>query len=577
MKTDRGTRRHVGRGRHAVKAVCLGAAVATAGPAAAFKIESGQPDLEMTWDTTVRYNAAVRTGERDERLITSSSVDEGNWLFDKNDLVLSRLDLYSEFDLTYRKNMGLRVSAAGWYDHNFPDKSHSDPKFPATTLPNYANNNFTPYIKRFYQGPSGEFLDAFGWANVALGSTALNVKAGRFAWLPGEFLFGNGGSVSYSMAPNDGRKTDLSPGSSAKETAIPIGQVAATLQLNGEVALMGQYTGEFRSSRISEGGTFWAVGDTSLEGPQFISNPAVPRVGSFLGDKGDVALGVKWTPAALDGDAFGLWYRKFDDKTPTWQNQVQIGATGARSGRAVYAKGIELIGLTYNTVIGGWGTGVELNYRKKMPLNVRSGFAYGTGTGLINDPGMEGPRGDTIHFLASSVVTINKNAVFDSGSIALQFDAMRLQKITSGANLYNGEGGNTACVDNLVLRGCSTRHAASIGVSFNPTWQQAMPSVDISAPIFLTYGLKGNAAAVGAGITPEGSWLFRPGIRAEYLYGRYKHQFDLTYTVRGGKTGFLDNGAGAVNGHGGAQLFNASGLANFRDRNYLNFTYQTAF
>jgi hypothetical protein len=32
-----------------------------------------------------------------------------------------------------------------------------------------------------------------------------------------------------------------------------------------------------------------------------------------------------------------------------------------------------------------------------------------------------------------------------------------------------------------------------------------------------------------------------------------------------------------VNGHGGAAQFNASGLANFRDRNYVNFTYQTAF
>jgi hypothetical protein len=82
---------------------------------------------------------------------------------------------------------------------------------------------------------------------------------------------------------------------------------------------------------------------------------------------------------------------------------------------------------------------------------------------------------------------------------------------------------------------------------------------------------------VGAGTTPEGSWLFRPGLRLEYLVGKYKHQFDLAYTARGGKTGTLDNGAGAVNGHGGAPQFNASGLANFRDRNYVSFTYQTAF
>ena len=519
----------------------------------------------MALDTTVRYNAASRTSERDPRLITSPAVDEGNWLFDKNDLVLSRFDLYSEFDLTYRKNYGLRLSAAGWWDTNFPDKSRSDPRFAA--VPNYANNEFTDYIDRYYRGPSGEFLDAFVWGNAELGSTLLNVKAGRFAWLPGEFVFGNGGSFTYSMAPNDGRKSDLSPGASAKETALPIGQLGAIWQLNNEFTLMGQYTAEFRPSRISEGGTYWAVADTQLEGPNFISNPTVPRVKSFEGDSGDVSLGLKWAPEALDGDSFGLWLRRFDDKTASWANQVQVGAGGARSGRAVFAKGIELAGLTYNALLAGWATGVEMNFRWKMPLAVRSGFAYGTFPGLVNDPGMEGPRGKTFHFLISGVRTINKNPLFDSGSLALQFDFNRLLSVTDNAGLFNGEGGNPACVDNLVLRNCATRDAASIALSFTPTWQQALPSVDISAPLFLTYGLKGNSGIVGAGTAPKGSWLIRPGIRAEYLKGKYKHQFDLTYNARGGKTGVLP----------GATSMSASGLANLRDRHYVNFTYQTAF
>ena len=67
---------------------------------------------------------------------------------------------------------------------------------------------------------------------------------------------------------------------------------------------MGQYTAEFRSSRISEGGTFWQVNDTALEGPPFISNPAVPRGASFQGDKGDVALGLKWSPREARGRRF---------------------------------------------------------------------------------------------------------------------------------------------------------------------------------------------------------------------------------------------------------------------------------
>lgn len=120
MNKDRGIRRRTPRGERALKAACISAAVAMAAPAAAFQIDTGSPDLELTLDTTLRYNAAMRTGERDLRLVNSPAVDEGNWLFGKNDTALSRFDVYTEFDLNYKKNMGLRLSAAGWYDNNFP-------------------------------------------------------------------------------------------------------------------------------------------------------------------------------------------------------------------------------------------------------------------------------------------------------------------------------------------------------------------------------------------------------------------------------------------------------------------------
>ena len=151
MSKDRGTRRRAPRSERALKAAWIGAAVAMAAPAAAFKIDTGSPDLELTLDTTLRYNAAVRTGERDLRLVNSPAVDEGNWLFGKNDTALSRFDLYTEFDFSYRKNMGFRVSAAGWYDTNFPDKSRSDPRF--ATVPNYARQRVHALHRPLLQGP----------------------------------------------------------------------------------------------------------------------------------------------------------------------------------------------------------------------------------------------------------------------------------------------------------------------------------------------------------------------------------------------------------------------------------------
>ncbi|MGP3792629.1 DUF1302 domain-containing protein, partial [Pseudomonas sp. B392_1p] len=340
-----------------------------ANQAHAFSIDSGNPDLTMSLDTTVRYNQGWRVDGRDKTLANNVNFDEGNYLFDKGDVVLSRLDIFSEFDLNWNNQYGLRISGAAWYDHNFPDKSQSAPGMEA--MANYQGNRYSGLVKRYYAGPSAEFRDYFAWGNFNIGSTDLNLKAGSFAWLPGEYLFGNGSSMSYSMSPNDGLLSDLSPGASAKETALPIGQVAANWQLMPELSLMLQYTYEFEPSRVSEGGTYFAVADGGLFGPDYLA-PTVTREDAREGDNGDIAVGLRWSPDWANDGSFGLWYRKFDDKNASWANQVVVGGAypGAqRYARAVYAKDIELYGLTWNGVYKSVGIGAEVNYRKNMPLN----------------------------------------------------------------------------------------------------------------------------------------------------------------------------------------------------------------
>jgi hypothetical protein len=236
--------------------------------------------------------------------------------------------------------------------------------------------------------------------------------------------------------------------------------------------------------------------------------------------------------------------------------------------RAVHARKIELVGLAYNTVLASWSTGIEINQRRNMPL-ASTGLYGSIPVATVNDPTLEGARGTTWHALLSAVRTLNKNPLFDSGVVVLQIDYSRLSKITKNANFYNGAASGVAnrCLDNEILRGCSTNDAVSAGLVFTPTWQQVFPSMDISLPIVALYGIKGSAAALGTSMLPEESWLFKGGARLEWIVGAYKHQFDLGYTTRGGPTGVLP----------GQSATTYSGLANFRDRNYLSFTYQTAF
>ncbi|MBB6291724.1 uncharacterized protein DUF1302 [Pseudomonas sp. SJZ103] len=530
----------------------------------AFSIDSGNPDLTMSLDTTVRFNNGWRVSGRDKNLANNVNVDEGNYLFDKGDTILSRLDLFSEFDLNWKNQYGLRLSGAAWYDNNFPDKSESAPGLEAQA--NYRNNRFSSVVNRYYSGPSAEFRDYFVWGNFNIGSTDLNVRAGSFAWLPGEYLLGNGSSISYSMSPNDGLLSDLSPGASAKETALPIGQVATTWQLIPELSVMLQYTYEFEPSRVSEGGTYFAVADGQLRGPDYLA-PNVARHSPKEGDNGDVAVGLRWSPEWASDSSFGLWYRKFDDKNASWANQVVIRNPTAPYARAVYAKDIELYGLTWNGVWQSVGIGAEVNYRKNMPLNSTGQFIA---VGRPEPGNLDGARGETVHALLSGAITINQNALFDSGAIAAQLDYTHLVKVTDNEQFFNAsdsEGGSVAgrCANKELLRNCSTKNAASVGVNFTPVWQQVLPSIDLSFPMFVNYGLYGNPAANNAGIAPEDSYLIKVGPRLEYFAGTMKHQFDLAYTARGGRTGHI----------GGADAY--SGLANLHDRDTLILTYQTAF
>ena len=116
----------------AVSAAVLGVLALAAAPAQAMEFDTGNPDLEVRWDNTVRYNLGTRTGERNKSGIGNNpTFDEGEFRFDNGDVVANRFDLLSEFDLVYQQKYGFRVSAAGWYDNAYSDgKARRNPAIP---------------------------------------------------------------------------------------------------------------------------------------------------------------------------------------------------------------------------------------------------------------------------------------------------------------------------------------------------------------------------------------------------------------------------------------------------------------
>src|SRR5215813_7011489 len=99
----------------------LAAALAAlfASPAIAFEIPEINPDLEMRWDNTFRYNIGGRLQGQDPAILGAVNNDDGDRNFSKGSLVTNRLDILSELDIVWKKNFGARFSAALWYDNAY--------------------------------------------------------------------------------------------------------------------------------------------------------------------------------------------------------------------------------------------------------------------------------------------------------------------------------------------------------------------------------------------------------------------------------------------------------------------------
>jgi hypothetical protein len=545
---------------------------ALAAPAAAFDIPTGQGDLTLRWDNTFRYNLGARMQNAKPEIALAGpgpayTYDESDYLFaDRGDVITNRIDLLSELDLRFRDRFGARLSAAGWYDHAYHGKHPVTA--PAQALPpgaaqpsaggtSYGDGRFSSYTKRFYAGPSGEILDAYVYGGFDIAEMPLNLRLGRHVVIWGEGLFGSSHSIAYAQTPSDARKATSNPGASAKETALPIGQLSATFQPTPEVTVLAQYLYEWRPSRIPEGGTFFAGADSIEYGP------TSHRRSPMEGDRGDTGLGLRWSPEWLDGTV-GVYFRRFDDKG-SWAAQPAGDPADVFATRSVYAKNIRLVGLSLSKNVLGLSVGADLSHRSNAPLNsVPTASAGPAGR-------YEGAIGDTWHAVVNAVKTFGPTPLFDSAALSGELAYSRLDKVTKNQNLFKASGYNAFCgptfADNqpAKIRGCADKEFFSLALSFSPSWTQVLPSVDVSLPIFVSRNLHGNAPGNGGG--SEGFTTYKIGISA---VASARHLFDLAYTGYDQKVGPRST-AGTPAGYG--RILGAP----YQDKGWLSFTYQTSF
>lgn len=544
------------------------ALVLCGGAAGAIEIDVGNPDVSVQLDTTVRYNLGVRVESPDRRILANPAFDESNSKFDRGDIVSNRLDLLSQLDISYRRNFGLRLSGAAWYDHAYRDHRVRSPAASGLVPTSYFNDTYNSRVRRFVHGPSAEILDAFVWGNFNLGAVPVNVRLGRHTQVWGEGLLLGAHAISYSQAPIDGGKAVASPGIETKEVFMPLNQLSFRAQLTDNVTLMGQYFLEWSPTRVPHGGTFLMGADTSPTVDRLGVGPglAANRVANLEpGDTGNWGIGLRWNVDAIQS-TLGVYYRRFNSYNPETGIQFTSFTGPLPTGfRFVYPTDTTLIGVSLARGVGPVSVGVDVSLRQNTHLNSVTTYGPATNTGA---------RGDTLHAVVNGVYLLPSTALWDTGNLIVEMAYSRLQQVTSGHNLFRGEGHPGCTLPAGAAPGevadrrwaCSTRSFMQLAVNFAPQWLQIAPSWDLSLPMTLNVGLRGTAPTGGGGF--ERLRTFSIGAVATFAA---KHEFSLRYSDIS-VPGRYHATTGAL--IGGNSLGSSLGAT---DRGWLVFTYRTSF
>ena len=537
------------------------------------KIFIDDEDLSLRWDNTIRYNYGVRVRSPHGCFLDSPNYDDGERNFSKG-TVTNRLDLMSEMDFIYKREYGLRLSAAFWYDQRYHDSlgggdrpysNHLENGIPAVGLSDQA--------KRLYAGPDGEILDALVFMRKKIAGMHVNLSVGRQTNYWGESLLLQGGvqGISYSQMPLDIAKAIAVPGSEIKELFRPLGMVNLVAQMTPSISFAAQQYFEFQPYRLPEAGTFMGPLDAVFQGGQInyfpLLFPVIP--GAYLvktdspepdGTK-NFGFSLRWNAEQMG--TFGLYYRRFADMMP------QIGGIVGLSGLQyffTYPDGIDLYGVSYTTQIKGISVGTELSYRRNMPFNSNPFFVI---PGIIDKPGKGdtlGARGNSFHGVINLFGLKGATFLFNQAIWNAELTWTHWSHVSSGLIYFQGPGGlNATLTGPYEGLDKATEHAFAIAVNFTPTWNQVFPGMDLSMPLSFYQGISGNGTnGVVLGIN-ENAGMWSAGLSLDVV-SRYK--FELTYA---GYFGDL-----ATDYTGGVRSFNGV-QSLFKDRDNVTFTFKTTF
>jgi hypothetical protein len=413
-----GMRERHGRAASARRVLMLGAGIlaiagVTSPSARAIDFEYGE--VKGSLINTVSAGMQMRVSDRDRRLMGAANggdpvlgmtqnAEDNNKHFNQGDIVSAPLKLTTELNLAWR-NLGFYGRGTAFYDPIYDNNKLAD--FGDPTSPTFGR---ITKAARDKAARGAEVQDLFVRGEFDIGTQPLNVRIGQQTLNWGEALFTQN-AISI-INPLDLQKLVV-PGSELRDGLIPVPMAWASYEIVEGLAIEGFYQWEFKKLRLSPTGTYFGGSDVveeSNDGIGGVSNGAdcgaagqnVPCARQLAnrdpGDSGNWGVKLNVFSEALNNTEFGLYFVHYTSRFPSLGYVVTSGLPGAADvngnplpfngnqtyftnvySRTEYAKGIKMVGLSFNTTWDEPGIAFngELSYKMDEP-----GAIYGTTTYL---------------------------------------------------------------------------------------------------------------------------------------------------------------------------------------------------
>lgn len=560
---------HAGPGRRtraarAVAAAC--AMLAALQGAGAAEIDTGNPDLKLRWDNTVKYSGSVRLKKPGAELVgtaDSPNFDDGDRNFGKGP-ISNRFDLLTEADLTY-KNVGARISGAAWYDSVYHRATDNDSPFTYNSL-SVPHTGFNDATRKLH-GRKAELLEAFVFANATVGTLPVTVRVGRHALVYGETLFYGANGIAAAQQPIDVVKAQSVPNTQFKELIRPIGQVSGQVQLQPNLAVGAYYQYRWEANRLPGIGSYFAFADNVGTGVEsmFMGPAPTPR-SLYAGElraknSGQGGMQAKWTPSGSDVD-LGFYAVRYHGKSP----EIVLGLVPTAAGpfpstfRYLYHEGIRSYGVSASKTFGEFNVSAEASVRRNAPLShPGSADLYGIVPAAFGGPAAVSdnagnpayPVGRTAHLNISTLATLAPNAIAAESSLAGELAWNRVTSVTKNADHLDPN---------------AERDAWGFRLVYTPSYRQVRPGLDLDVPVGIGYTPKGRSGALGAAFGAD-----KGGDISIGLNGRYEDVWLVSLNV----THYYGAAATVVSTAGGVTAYTYKQA--LKDRDFVSLSVRRTF